>query len=35
MDTIIIILEAILAFNAAILGYVYYRYREFKKSQDD
>ena len=35
METIIIILEAILAFNAAILGYVYYRYRKFKESQND
>lgn len=35
METIVIILEVTLAFNAAILGYVYYRYREFKKSQND
>ena len=35
METIVIILEITLAFNAAILGYVYYRYREFKKSQND
>ena len=35
METIVIILEITLAFNVAILGYVYYRYREFKKSQND
>ena len=35
MKTIVIILEVTLVFNAAILGYVYYRYREFKKSQND
>lgn len=35
MKTIVIILEIILALNVAILGYVYYRYREFKKSQND
>ena len=35
MEAVIIILEITLAFNAAILGYVYYRYREFKKSQND
>ena len=35
MDTIIIMLEVILAFNAAMLGYVYYRYRKFKENQND
>lgn len=32
METIVIILEVTLAFNVAILGYVYYRYREFKNN---
>lgn len=35
METVIIILEVTLAFNAVVSFYVYYRYRKFKESQDD